>query len=109
MGLKEQQPLGNDEQVRRVLQRATETVESCVELRMHSRTLKARSTALLAQSDVLCVFRSNKNMVHFLKADSKVGLTFARIALQRRDDTERRQNQRSARIAYDTVSGLANT
>ncbi len=102
-GMKKQQQVRNERRMREAVQQATSTVDNTVEIRTHSRELMARSAALLAKSNALSVSYSDENMVAFLKTDLKVGLTFARIARQKPDNPERQQNQKNARIAYDTV------
>jgi len=44
-----------------------------------------------------------RSAANFLKTDVKVGLTFAKIALQTRDHARQQRNRTRARVAYSTV------
>ena len=48
----------------------------------------------------------NRTKLNFLKIDVETGLTFTGLALQTPDSTKKQRNLRSARKAYDTITGL---
>ena len=50
----------------------------------------------------------NRTGTEFLKVDVVTGLTFAKAALDSRDEDKKLRNQKSARKAYDTIVRMLN-
>lgn len=50
----------------------------------------------------------NRTGTEFLKVDAVTGLTFAKAALDSRDEEKKLRNQKSARKAYDTIVRMLN-
>lgn len=88
---------------------AIKKADTLTHLELKSRELVEQSNSVMAKSHALRGLVVERVMTQAIKTDLKVGLTFAGIALNTRDEAKRQRNKAKARIAYDAVMRVCKT